>query len=101
MSVIFIACDIFFSLVPIMLIRRLNRPLRERIVVIILMGMGLLASAAAIFKLADTYNYGKSGAQDFLYVIYKYTLCAYFEIHISIIAACVPFLKSMFERILR
>jgi hypothetical protein len=101
MSGILIACDVFFSFVPIILIQKLNRSLREKFVIVILMGIGILASAAAIFKLADAYNYGKSGAQDFLYVIYKYTLCAYFEVNISIIAACVPFLKSMFERILR
>ncbi|KAF2395826.1 hypothetical protein EJ06DRAFT_255265 [Trichodelitschia bisporula] len=45
-----IATDFICALLPIVIIRQLNRPLRERVVMGILMAMGLFASACGIMK---------------------------------------------------
>jgi hypothetical protein len=50
---IFIATDVACALLPIAFIRKIRRPLREKIVLGVLMGLGLVASACGIVKLID------------------------------------------------
>jgi hypothetical protein len=44
--------DVAFALLPLAFIFKLNRPVREKVVLGVLMGLGLIASACSIAKLA-------------------------------------------------
>jgi hypothetical protein len=46
-----VATDFILALMPIVFIRQLNRPIRDKIVLAVLMGCGLLATAVAIAKM--------------------------------------------------
>jgi hypothetical protein len=115
---IFIATDIFLSLFPLTFIRQLKRPRREKIVLAILMGLGLLASAASVMRLIVTSFYVSD--TDPLYDIVipaiwgcvEEYLCEFphgnsilppFPVLTSVIgifAACVPYLRIPFENVL-
>jgi hypothetical protein len=98
---LFIGCDVFFALVPITFISKLNKPLEDRIIICVIMGLGMLASVAAIIKLVGSTRFGMTQAMDFLYYISNYVTWCWVEVNISISAACIPSLKTMFERVLR
>jgi hypothetical protein len=46
-----VATDFIIALLPIVFIRQLNRPVRDKVVLSILMGCGLLATAVGIGKI--------------------------------------------------
>jgi hypothetical protein len=98
-SAIFIASDILLALLPILFIYKIQRPLREKVIIVILMSLGLLASGAAIAKVIILARIPKSsdpmwlGADAFLWTN--------LEESIGMMAACIPMLKSLFERVLK
>ena len=79
--VVFIFFDIAFSLVPIGFLRNVRGPLREKIVIAILMALGVVASVAAIIKLIFIKNYGFGG--DFLWDLDYYILWAWVEVSVG------------------
>jgi len=91
-----IATDILLSLAPIAFLRKLNRPLRERVAIGVLMGIGLIASFSSVVKTiklkawndptADTWAVGIS--------ISTWTII---EEQLAILAACMPALKPLLE----
>ena len=87
-----------FSLVPLTFITKLRRPLRERIVISFLMAMGIMATGAAICKVVLAKAFAGAVRQDFLYYVADYVLLAWVEVYLSIIAVCVPTLKSLFQK---
>jgi len=97
-SVLFLLTDFILALLPIILIRRLRRPLREKIFIGFLMGLGLLCSAAIIPKLFKLGGLSKD--MDFTWSIVDLFTWATLECCIGVIVACLPTLKNMFENFL-
>ncbi|RDL37123.1 uncharacterized protein BP5553_04556 [Venustampulla echinocandica] len=95
---IFTSMDLMLALMPIKLIRTLNRPVREKVLVGCLMAMGLLTTAISGVKMTtfkDVY------LGDPLQKAVHLTTFAKLEELIGLIAACTPCLKSSIERTLR
>lgn len=97
-SAIAITTDLIFAVVPISFITKMQRPLREKIILSCLMGLGVFAATASIVKTTLVKNYGVTG--DSLWDAIDLTLWSILEEQTGIIAACIPCLKSPFERIL-
>lgn len=97
-SGISITTDLIFALVPISFIRTMHCPLREKLVLSCLMGLGVFAAAASIVKTTLVKDYGSTG--DSLWDAIDLTLWSVLEEQTGIIAACIPCLKSPFERTL-
>lgn len=94
-----IATDIIFSLLPITFIRNINRPLREKIVLACLMGLGLFTCAVCIVKTAKVGAWGGRG--DTLFFTVDLNLWFSLEEYTGIIAACIPCLRAPGEKVLR
>jgi hypothetical protein len=94
-----IVTDVLLSFSPAFFLRKLNRPLRERIFVCVLMGLGLLASVSSIVKTVfvqrfydPTYPF-----EDFFPLgvsISTYTILEQFT---GILAACIPAMKNILQ----
>jgi hypothetical protein len=85
-------------LLPLTFIYMIQRSLREKIILAILMSLGLVASGAAIAKVVTLSRLPTAtdptwaGADAFIW--------ANLEESIGMIAACIPMLKPLFERVL-
>jgi hypothetical protein len=90
--------DCTLALLPIKLVRTLNRPIREKILICVLMGMGLVATSIAGYKMT---TFTSVNLGDPLSATVKPSLWAKLEELVGIIAACVPCLKSPIENALR
>jgi hypothetical protein len=93
------AADILFSLIPISFLRKIRRPVGERVIVGALMGLGLLASAASIAKalaLADLTKTIAAG-QDVEPPGVNVVLWTCLEEQFGFLAACLPCLKSLLQ----
>lgn len=97
-SAIAITTDLIFAILPITFIWKINRPLRERIVLALLMGLGLFAAITSMVKTTLVKFYGVTG--DTLWDAIDISLWSFLEEQTGIIAACIPCLKSPFERLL-
>ena len=84
---------------PLTFIRKLHRPLPERILISCLMALGLLATASAIYKTSIMDRYSLSG--DTSRDVIPLNTWAKIEEQLGIIAACIPPLKAPIERLLR
>jgi hypothetical protein len=91
--------DIVFSILPIFILRQLNRPLRDKITIGFLMGLGLLCAAAGIPKLISLQQYGVN--RDFTWWAKDITMWSDIEVFTGIVAACLPSLKSVLEETMR
>jgi hypothetical protein len=98
-SIIGILTDLTFSILPITIVRHLNRPRWERTVICCLMGLGIFASIASTVKTTLIPYYGKTG--DNLWDAVDITLWSTLEEQMGLIAACIPPLKRPFELLLR
>ncbi|KXX75412.1 hypothetical protein MMYC01_209499 [Madurella mycetomatis] len=94
-----ILTDLVLSLAPITFIIHIQRPLREKIVLAFVMGLGIFATSASIAKTFMVESYGKTG--DTLMDTIGITTWSMLEMQLAIIAACIPCLKQLFERFLR
>lgn len=99
MTSIAIISDIIFSLIPLTFIVSIQRPLRERLVLAFLMGLGLMTAIAAIIKIPMIRQLGQVG--DPFWDSVDFTNWSTTEAQIGIIAACIPCLRALFERMLR
>jgi len=102
-SAINITTDILLSLAPTTFLFKLNRPLRERVFVCILMALGLVASVASIVKTVIVQNWDPtdmSGEVDFQAT--SITICTWtaLELLIGLLAACVPAMKNILQQCL-
>ncbi|KAK2758676.1 hypothetical protein FQN54_003366 [Arachnomyces sp. PD_36] len=95
---IYALMDLAFALMPIKLVWKLRRPLREKILIGILMATGLFATIAACAKGVAFKNFGHG---DMLSNGVPTTFYAKIEEQLGIIAACIPCLKVPAERFLR
>jgi hypothetical protein len=90
---------VFFSLIPINFILKIQVPMREKIVLCILMGLGIVASIASIMKAVNSTMLLHSEDQTWDSV--PLVIWSFVEEHLAIIAASIPCLKALFERVLR
>ena len=98
-AVINILTDLIFSAMPITFLRNIQRPLRERIILGLLMGIGLFASSASIAKAVAVQSYGQTS--DSLSESISIGLWSCLEEQLALIAACIPTLRSPFQKVLR
>jgi len=94
-----IITDVLLSLAPAVFLRKLNRPLRERIFICVLMGLGLFASAWSILKTVQVQKfYDPTLPLDELFPVglsvSTYTIL---EQLTGILAACIPALKGILQ----
>ncbi|KAK0739512.1 hypothetical protein B0T21DRAFT_346819 [Apiosordaria backusii] len=97
-SAINITTDLLLSVAPMFILWNLRRPLRERVVICILTGMGLFASGASIMKavvIADWTNVDDQW--EMAMAIATWTVLEQF---ISLFAACSPSLKGPIQALL-
>lgn len=95
---VYIAMDLTLSLMPIRLIRTLNRSLSEKILIGGLMSLGLLATATNCAKMTTFSTFGEG---DVMQATIMPSLWAKLEEQVGIIASSVPWLKSPIENWLR
>ena len=97
-AVISIVTDLILALLPLAFIRKMQRPLRDKIVLSALMGLGIFATIMSIVKTTVVKQYDSTG--DILWDSVDLSLWSILEEQAGIIAACIPCLRSPFERIL-
>ncbi|KAI4706641.1 hypothetical protein J4E89_008708 [Alternaria sp. Ai002NY15] len=95
---IYIAMDLTLSLMPIRLIRTLNRSQSEKILIGFLMALGLLATAINCAKMTTFTTFGQG---DVMQATIVPSLWAKLEEEIGIIASSLPWLKSPAENWLK
>ncbi|KAF2405301.1 hypothetical protein EJ06DRAFT_468532 [Trichodelitschia bisporula] len=98
-SVIFIVSDIFLSLFPLTFVSKLNRPRRDKIALLCIMGLGLIASATSIAKIY--YIKQSISSHDPLWAVIPPSIWGDLEKNLGIIASCVPCLRAVLESLLR
>ncbi|KAL2263210.1 hypothetical protein VTK26DRAFT_7784 [Humicola hyalothermophila] len=97
-SAVNIATDVLLSLAPATFLRKLNRPLRERIFVCVLMGMGLFASVSSIVKTVIVQDYGNDMMNiDFWALSVNICTWTALEMLLGVLAACVPAMKGILQ----
>lgn len=99
-SAINITTDLLLSLAPMVMLWNLHRPLRERVLVCCLMGMGLLASASCIAKAVIVRDWGRTDIDTWALAMSIATWTMVEQL-LAVIAACSPSLKGPLERALR
>jgi hypothetical protein len=98
-SAINIATDFLLSLAPMVMLWNLRRPLRERILVCLLTGMGLLASLASVVKAVHVASWGLDTVDVWALAISIATWTVVEEF-LAVFAACSPSLKKPLQRLL-
>jgi hypothetical protein len=89
-----ITTDVLLSVAPATFLRKLNRPLRERVVLCVLMGMGLLASAASIVKTVITMQWNDPMGDTWAIGI-QISGWTVIEEFLALLAACMPALRPV------
>jgi len=97
-SSINITTDVLLSLAPATFLRKLNRPLRERVFVCVLMGMGLFASVSSIVKTVIIKDWGDPTSTDDWWAM-GVSICTWTALEqlLGVLAACVPAMKGSFQ----
>jgi hypothetical protein len=85
-------------MMPVQIIRALNRPLQEKILISSLMATGLLATGVAAYKMTLSVTVFQG---DLLQTTVTLSIWCKLEELIGIIAACLPSLKRPAEELLR
>lgn len=98
LEAIYIVMDLTLSLMPIRLIRTLNRSTSEKVLICVLMALGLLATAVQCAKMTTFNNFGKG---DPMQSTIKPSMWAKLEEQVGIIASSAPALKSPVEQLLK
>jgi hypothetical protein len=98
-----ITTDVLLSLAPATFLRKLNRPLRERVLVCVLMGMGLFASVSSIVKtvIVKDWTMPTDTTEDWWAMGVSICTWTALEQLLGVLAACVPAMKGIFQRCLR
>lgn len=97
-QVFHILTDWIFALLPISFLRKVQRPLRERIIIGILMALGIFAGVASVVKIVALANFGKS--DDPTAESIQIGMWSCIEELVAFVAACVPCLRAPFQRVL-
>ncbi|KAM7213501.1 hypothetical protein V8F06_011114 [Rhypophila decipiens] len=91
--------DVILSIIPITFLKELQRPMREKIVLSFLMGLGVFTASAVVVKMTVIGNFGNT--KDPMWDVIELATWSIVEAQIGIIAMCVPTLKAPMESILR
>ncbi|KAK3370433.1 hypothetical protein B0H63DRAFT_373813, partial [Podospora didyma] len=91
--------DVVLSLIPISFLKELQRPLREKLVLGFLMGLGVFTASAVVVKMTVVGNFGNT--TDPLWDVVTLATWSIVEAQVGIIAMCVPTLKGPMESVLR
>ncbi|KAF2029517.1 hypothetical protein EK21DRAFT_101128 [Setomelanomma holmii] len=94
-SVVNIITDFIFVLLPIPFLRKIQRPMREHIVVRILMGLSIFAGIASIVRTSVAARFGCTG--DVVNESLQIGMWTVIEELIGIIVICVPCLHAPFQ----
>lgn len=97
-SVINVLTDFALALLPISFLRKIQRPLRERIIVGMLMGLGVFAGVASCLKIVSAAQLGRT--VDPINERINIAMWSVVEELVGIIAICIPCLRSPFQRAL-
>ncbi len=97
-SAVNITTDFTLSVAPMFIFWKLRRPLRERILVCSLTGMGLFASAASIVKAVIVAQW--TATEDRWSTAITIATWTITEQFVSVLAACSPSLKTPIEKML-
>ncbi|KAH7347103.1 hypothetical protein BKA66DRAFT_614405 [Pyrenochaeta sp. MPI-SDFR-AT-0127] len=97
-SVINILTDFALALLPISFLRKIQRPLRERIIVGMLMGLGVFAGVASCMKIVAATQLGRT--VDPINERINIAMWSVVEELVGIIVICIPCLRSPFQRAL-
>jgi hypothetical protein len=95
-SVINIITDFIFALLPVNFLQKIPRPVRERMVIGILMGLGVFAGIASIIKITVAARFGRTG--DMINESVLIGMWSVIEELVGLIVICVPCLRSPFQR---
>ncbi|KAK0669830.1 hypothetical protein QBC41DRAFT_318941 [Cercophora samala] len=94
-----IVTDVIFALMPVTFLAKVQIPLRERIVIGLLMGLGIFASAASIVKAIMSANFGLTDDPNLEGIqVGSWSLV---EMQVAFIAACIPCLRRPFQQVLQ
>ena len=97
-QVFVVLTDWIFALLPISFLRKVQRPLRERVIIGFLMGLGVFAGAASIVKIQQIVAMKHVKDPD-AHMIAIEMWCS-IEALTGFIASCVPCLRGPFQRVL-
>lgn len=93
------AMDLILSLFPVTFLRKLRRPRTEKVLIGVLMGVGLTASAASLEKAAVVRQWAHE-VSDPLKIGFSISTWSCIEMFLGITAACLPCMKATFQRLL-
>ena len=93
------AMDLILSLFPITFLRKLRRPRTEEVLIGVLMGVGLTASAASVAKAVVVRQWAHE-VDDPLKIGIGISTWSCIEMFLGITAACLPCMKATFQRLL-
>ncbi|KAK0714179.1 hypothetical protein B0T26DRAFT_651462 [Lasiosphaeria miniovina] len=94
-----IVTDVIFALAPMMFLRRVQIPLRERVVIGVLMALGIFAAAASVVKAVIAAEFGKTDDSNLEGI--SMGTWSLVEEQIAFIAACIPCLRRPLQQVLR
>lgn len=98
-STINILTDFIFAVIPISFLRKVQRPFRERAIIGVLMALGIFAGVASIIKAVAATRFGRTNDPTKEGIEIGMWSCI--EELIGLISACVPCLRSPFQRVLQ
>ncbi|KAH8723798.1 hypothetical protein GQ44DRAFT_655921 [Phaeosphaeriaceae sp. PMI808] len=96
-SVFNIITDFIFAILPINFLRKIQRPVRERLIIGALMGLAVFASIASIMKLTVAAQFGRNN--DPVNENVKIGMWSVIEELVGFIVICVPCLRMPFHRV--
>ncbi len=99
-TLINVVTDVLLALSPLTFLWTLQRPVRERILVCLLMGMGLFATSASIVKMLIVLNWVHHPDDDLWSIAVAIATWTTVEQFFGLTAACLPFLKPLVQRCL-
>ena len=97
-SAVQVALDVIFTILPIFFVRKLRRPRREKVFICVLMGLGVFAACAAVVRTLSLQDYYTT--PDLFRTNVSISMWAILEQQFALIAATMPTLKAVVERLL-
>ncbi|KAF2678826.1 hypothetical protein K458DRAFT_394471 [Lentithecium fluviatile CBS 122367] len=97
-QIVNVLTDWVFAALPISFLRKVQRPLRERIIISVLMGLGVFAGAASVVKIHPIIRLGKIGNFEVEYS--RIGMWSAIEELVAFSCSCVPCLRAPFQRAL-
>lgn len=90
--------DFIVAMLPITFLRKMQRPLKDRLIIGVLMALGVFTGVASILKMVFAARFGETGDLNLDGV--HVGMWSLLEMLIGFIAACLPYLRSPFQRLL-